>query len=190
MYYCNKTLKKSTYAGEENGTYIQSTYYPDGSQKSVKDRYRKFTYYNYDSRGRVSSVQSDSKKVWYEYDSFDRVTKEVIGTTPDEYSALYYVTYDYSDDGRTVTVTEGGKYKTVSELDALGANYLNVTDEEWTKEKNYEYLKEIVTRKDDVKFSCDYDPSRLDPNSTLAWEIQFLEDAGYQYIGNNTWSIK
>lgn len=73
---------------------------------------------------------------------------------------------------------------------SIGANYLNVTDEEWTKEKNYEYLKEIVTRKDDVKFSCDYDPSRLDPKSTLAWEIQFLEDAGYQYIGNNTWSIK
>ena len=43
---------------------------------------------------------------------------------------------------------------------SIGANYLNVKDEEWTKEKNLKYLKGVVSRKDDVIFSGDHDPSK------------------------------
>lgn len=122
--YENGRLKK---AGEENGEKAESTYFADGSIESVKDRYGKFTYYNYDSRGRVESVISENQKIWYEYDNFDRVIKQINGDSQDESSAVYYVTYDYSDKGRKVTVTEGGKYKSVSELDAFG-NVIKQTD--------------------------------------------------------------
>ena len=56
--------------------------------------------------------------------------------------------------------------------------------------KNLKYLKGVVSRKDDVIFSGDYDPSKLDPNSVLAWEINYLESHGYKYTENNIWSIK
>ena len=52
-------------AGEESGAKVESTYFADGSQRSVKDRYGRTTYYNYDNRGRVSSIQSETQKIWY-----------------------------------------------------------------------------------------------------------------------------
>ena len=63
-------------------------------------------------------------------------------------------------------------------------------DEDWSQKKNLKYLKGVVSRKDDVIFSCDYDPAKLDPNSVLAWEINYLETHGYEYVGNNIWSKK
>ena len=114
-------------AGEEDGVNAQSSYYPDGSLNTTTDRYGRTTWYNYDSRGRISSVQNEVQKVWYEYDNFDRVIRQVAGSSPQEYDALYYVAYEYSQDGRTVTETEGGKYKTVNQLDAFG-NIIIQTD--------------------------------------------------------------
>ncbi|MBO4532671.1 MAG: RHS repeat-associated core domain-containing protein [Treponema sp.] len=116
-----------TQAGEEGGEFTKSAYYPDSSIKYTTDRYNKTTYYNYDNMGRVSSIQGEVQKVLYEYDSLGRITKQITGSTPDEYGAIYYVTYDYSQDGRTVTVTEGGKYKTINQLDAFG-NVISQTD--------------------------------------------------------------
>lgn len=107
-------------AGEKNERPVTVECYPDGSIKAQTDRYGIVIRYYYDERGRVSSLQSENRKVFYEYDSLDRITKEVIGNSPDESSSLYYVTYEYSDDGRTVTVAEGGKYKTENQLDAFG----------------------------------------------------------------------
>ncbi len=71
-----------------------------------------------------------------------------------------------------------------------GAHFLDVKDEDWSQKKNLKYLKGVVSRKDDVIFSCDYDPAKLDPNSVLAWEINYLETHGYEYVGNNIWSKK
>ncbi|MDD5929595.1 MAG: DUF6531 domain-containing protein, partial [Spirochaetales bacterium] len=63
-------------AGEQNGTPVKAEYYPDGSIRYMTDRYGKTTYYNYDSRGRTESIQSEGKKIWYEYDKFDRIIKQ------------------------------------------------------------------------------------------------------------------
>lgn len=112
---------------EAGGAAVTTEYYPDGSLKKTTDRYGKVTSYNYDGRGNVSSVISENHKVWYEYDNFDRMTKQVVGNSADESSSVYYITYEYSEDGRTVTVTEGAKYKTTNELDAFG-NVIKQTD--------------------------------------------------------------
>ena len=116
-----------TSAKEAGGAAVTTEYYPDGSLKKTTDRYGKVTSYNYDKRGRVSSVISENHKIWYEYDNFDRMTKQVVGNSADESSSVYYITYEYSEDGRTVTVTEGAKYKTTNELDAFG-NVIKQTD--------------------------------------------------------------
>lgn len=61
----------------------------------------------------------------------------------------------------------------------IGANFLNVTDEGWTMRKNVEFLQGCVKRGDDVIFFGKYNPVRLDPNSVLAQEIQYLTKRGY-----------
>ena len=124
-------------AGEETGTKAKSSYYADGSLNSVTDRYGKTTLYNYDNHGRVSSVQGEAQKLWYEYDSFDRVIKQTVGSSSQENDALYYITYEYSQDGRTVTTIQGGKYRTVNTLDAFG-NVIVQTDGNGNQ-KRYEY---------------------------------------------------
>ncbi|MBO4706677.1 MAG: hypothetical protein J5647_13140, partial [Spirochaetaceae bacterium] len=111
-------------SGEEGAEKIQSQYYPDGSVKSKTDRYGRVTVYGYDRWGRLTLVQSEARKTWYEYDLFDRVTKEAVGNAID---CVWYREYEYSEDGRKVSVTEGGKYKKLYELDAFG-NVLCETD--------------------------------------------------------------
>ena len=114
-------------SGEENATAVKASCNADGSLKSQTDRYGKTTYYSYDNAGRLVCEQSESKTVWYEYDDFGRLTRQSVGASQNISDAVYYVTYDYSLDGRTVTITEGSKYKTTSVLDAFG-NVIKQTD--------------------------------------------------------------
>ena len=127
-------------SGEENAVPSKVDYYPDGSLKSVTDRYNQSTCYNYDSRGRLISLVTGREETWYEYDDFDRVVKEYIKDTADEGNPLYYITYDYSEDGRTVIVTEGGRYKSISLLDAFG-NVIKETDSN-NNERSFVYDEE------------------------------------------------
>lgn len=120
-----------------SGGSTEVNYFPDGSISSQTDRYGTVTYYNYDERGRLTSLQSRAKKVWYEYDDFDRVTKEIVGNSPNENNCVYCVSYEYSLDGRAVSVTEGGKYKTVNQADAFG-NIIKQVDGN-TNERSYVY---------------------------------------------------
>ncbi len=148
-------------AGEKNGEAVQSSYYPDGSLKSTTDRYGKTNWYNYDTCGRISSIQSEVQTIWYEYDSFDRVIRQTVGDTPDEYGAVYYITYDYSSDGRTLTVIEGGKYKTVSQLDAFG-NVISLTDGNGnTKRYEYDCQNRLVKTYDGYENATTYEYNAL-----------------------------
>jgi RHS repeat-associated protein len=71
-----------------------------------------------------------------------------------------------------------------------GANFLDVTDKAWTKEKNIEFLEGVVRRGDDVVFAGKYDPARLDPTSMLAYEIKYLIDRGYRWTADFSRLIK
>ncbi len=105
---------------EENLVSEKVDYYSDGSLKSITDSYGKNTFYYYDESGLVCCIHSPSKKIWYEYDYLGRVTKQVVGDTADELKSVYFVNFDYSDDGRSIIATEGGKYTIRSVLDAFG----------------------------------------------------------------------
>ena len=177
------TDEKMTSVGERNGTPVKTDYYPDGSTKRTTDRYGITTYYGYDSRGRVSSVQSEAKKVWYEYDSFDRIIKQIVGNTPDEYTSVYYVIYEYSEDGRAVTVTEGGMYKTVSELDAFG-NVLKQTDGNGnTKRYEYDTQNQLVASYDGYENKTNYEYNALGKIQSVTQPNGAKTEYFYNYMG-------
>lgn len=99
---------------------VTADYYPDGSLKSSRNTDGFETFYNYDDKGQIINVSNKTKNQWYEYDSFGRIIKQITGDSNNETDAIYYVDYEYSEDGHSVTVTEGGKYKTIQQLDAFG----------------------------------------------------------------------
>ncbi|MBP5602229.1 MAG: RHS repeat-associated core domain-containing protein, partial [Treponema sp.] len=122
---------------EENAAPVTTTYNHDGTIKNQTDCYGKLTVYSYDNSGRLSSWRNEEKTVWYKYDSFDRITKLIVGQQADEATAEYYKTYEYDSDGRYVTLTEGGQYEVTVMLDAFG-NIVSQTDGNGNK-KLFEY---------------------------------------------------
>lgn len=135
---------RMTSAGEQGGSSLEILYYPDGSIKSSRDRYGKTTYYHYDEIGRVINVQNEVKKIWYEYDAFDRITKKIIGNSADEKTSLYYETYEYSNDGRKIVVTKGGKYKRIYDLDAYGNVVKEIVGNANERSFVYNYLNQLT----------------------------------------------
>ena len=123
------------------------TYNPDDSIKTKTDCYGITSYYSYDDAGRLICIQNESGSVLYEYDSFDRITKQSV-KSGGQAQTLYFITYEYSQNGRTVTITQGGKYKTTYDLDAFG-NIIKETDgNQNTKQYEYDFLNQLVTAYD------------------------------------------
>lgn len=172
-----------TKAGEKGAKALETKYYPDGSINYTVNRYGKRTIYDYDNRGRVTSLQSENQKIWYEYDIYDRVTKELIGNSKNESSAVYYVTYDYSEDKRSVTVTEGGKYKTLYELDAFG-NLLKETDGNGnTKRFEYDCQNQLVAEYDGYGNKTSYEYNALGQVSKVTLPDGASSDYLYNHMG-------
>lgn len=73
---------------------------------------------------------------------------------------------------------------------SIGAKFLNVTDEAWTWAKNRDFLYRAVKRGDDFVFAGKFNPSRLDPSSTLAREIDYLQKWGYRWVDNFSKLVK
>jgi hypothetical protein len=63
----------------------------------------------------------------------------------------------------------------------IGANFLDVTDEEWSWSLNRKFLAGIVKRGDDVIFAGKFDPMKLDSKSVLAREMNYLSKHGYKW---------
>ena len=72
----------------------------------------------------------------------------------------------------------------------IGANYLNVTDEAWTMQKNMNFLSGVVKREDNVIFAGKFNPTKLNPKSVLAKEIYYLQKNGYKWTDNYSKLIK
>ncbi len=169
--------------GEQNNSFIKVEYYADGNVKSRTDRYGKNTYYSYDSHGRVESIKSEARTIWYEYDDFDRLVKQTVGNTTVETSAVYFVTYDYSEDGRTVTVTEGGKYKTVYDLDAFG-NVTGQTDGNANKRSFvYSIQNQMIESYDGYNNKTAYEYNTLGNVSKQTMPDGTEIDFEYNYMG-------
>ena len=168
---------------EQEGKALLTEYYPDGSIKTQTDRYGKVTDYIYDKKGRVSSIQSENKKVWYEYDSFDRVIKQITGNTSDITGAVYYVTYEYSGEGRKVRVTEGGKYIVTKDLDAFG-NVIKQTDGN-ANERSFVYdcHNRVTESYDSYGNKTSYEYNALGAVSRIILPDGSVTEYEYNYMG-------
>ena len=113
-------------SGEETALY-QHTYNNDGTVKTKTDPLGNTTYYSYDNCGNLICKKEKTKTQWYKYDEYNRLILQITGQTAALNSCEYYVTYDYSEDGRRKTVTQGGLYPVIYEYDAFGNN-ISVTD--------------------------------------------------------------
>ena len=168
---------------ERGGVAACTEYYPDGSIKKTTDRYGKETVYSYDNMGRILSVQSESRKTWYEYDSFNRIVKQVIGNSPDENTGVYYVTYEYSKNGRSVIATQGGKYKTVHELDAFG-NITKQTDGNGnTKRYEYDTQNQLIAFYDGYENKMSYEYNALGKLSKTVFPDNAVTEYSFNYMG-------
>ena len=173
---------KLSRSGEENSSYLSIVYNPNGTVRSKIDLYGKRVDYHYDKAGRISSVQSGGSGTWYKYDSSGRVISEVTGPSPYEDQSVYYVTYEYSDDGRSVTVTEGGKYKTTTELDAFG-NIIKQTDG-IGNEKKYDFESNLVASYDGYNNKTSYKYNALGKISCVTLPDGSKTEYFYDYLGN------
>lgn len=113
-------------SGEEAALY-KRTYNNDGSIKTQTDPLGNTTYYSYDNCANLICEKEKTKTQWYKYDDFNRLIVQITGQTADLNSCEYYITYDYSEDGRKKIVTQGGLYPVIYEYDAFGNN-ISMTD--------------------------------------------------------------
>ena len=135
-------------------------YFPDGKIKSSTDSYGIKREYHYDNQGRLIHEEGVGDKTSYSYDNFNRLVKLTNGRL-ENIDADYELSYEYSEDGRKITVTEGGKYENIIYLDAFG-NIIKITDGNGN-EKTYEYnLKnELASVFDGYKNETKYEYNAL-----------------------------
>lgn len=108
--------------GKEGEKYIAVMYNTDGSIKTKTDRNNLTTEYMYDGCGLLSSENSPEGKVQYTYDLSGRITKKQTFSANYNHpgDGVFTTVWNYSQDGRKVTVTEGSLYTTVWTLNAWG----------------------------------------------------------------------
>ena len=139
---------------DENGETTQNIWSPAGRLKEFQISYGGF--YNYDEY-----IKNDTNNVLYEYDCFGRITKQTVVNPQNPSEAVYFVTNEYASDGRSVTVTEGGKYKTVYELDAFG-NIIKETDGNGNSRLyEYDFQNQLIAAYDGYMNKTSYEYNAL-----------------------------
>ena len=174
-------------SGERNGNKNKTEYYPDGKIKSQTDLYGIVTFYGYDNRGRVNNIQNNKSIITYEYDSLDRVTKRLerskFGRGTEGNAGVVSVEYGYSVDGRSVTVTEGGKYKTIYVYDAF--NNLVKKQDGNNNERSFVYnsRNQLVESYDGYGYKTNYEYNALGLIERIIRLEGDVTEYSYNYIG-------
>ena len=103
------------------------------------------------NEGNLIRSQNTTTCLWYEFDKLDRIIKVSAGSSYSPGAEIYCISLDYSEDGRFVTLIEGEKYKTISELDAFG-NIIKETDGNGnTREYEYNCQNQLIAVYDGYK---------------------------------------
>ncbi|MBO4507842.1 MAG: hypothetical protein J5747_04325 [Spirochaetaceae bacterium] len=176
-------------AGHENGIMASSETNPDGNPYRTTDRNGRTTEYTYDALNRLVKVTQAAGSRYFYYDDHGRVTLAVTGgdgtiTTADEYTS-----YEYSDDGRTVTASMGGLYPVSYTLDAWGET-TSVTDGEGnTRHITYDCAGRATSEKDAYGniMSYEYDVRGL--VTKAIYPDGTISEYKYDVYGNMTESI-
>ena len=172
-----------TNSGERGGTAASTEYYPDGSIKNTTDLYGKVTWYNYDKKGRITSTQNKDQTVWFEYDNLNRIIKQTVSNDAELSNAIYYATFEYSDDGRTITVCEGGKYKTIYQLDAFGNRICQTDGNGNTRHFEYNSKNQLVAAYDGYENKTEYEYNALGFVNKITGPDGAVTNYNYNYQG-------
>ena len=133
---------------EQGGAAESVIYYPDETINFMTDSYGNVSKYYYDKLGRAISILGVQSKIECEYDSLNRLVKQMVYDLENNMRCVYYKTLEYSTDGKKVTITEGGKYKTRLEYDAFG-NLIKQTDGNGnTKVFEYDFQNHLIAAYD------------------------------------------
>ena len=170
-------------SGQENVIAETATWNPDGSIKTLKNQYGQTSFYNYDKQGRLYCKQNEQSTICYEYDCFDRVTKQTIENSQDQSSAVYYVEFEYSKEGRSVKSSQGGKYSTLYELDAFG-NVIKQTDGNGnTKKFEYNFQNFLTASYDGYNNKTSYEYNALGLVKTIRLPDGAITKYEYNSLG-------
>ena len=168
---------------EEGKRPVRKEYFSDGKIKLTTDNFGLTTTYSYDNKGRLICSSSEEKTLWYEYDDFDRIIKIIVGALPEENSALYFESREYSSDGRTLVITKGGKYKTMIEFDAFG-NVVKERDGIGNEVfYSYDFLNQMTASFDAYGNKTSYDYNALGKISHVVLPDGSTSDYTYNYLG-------
>ncbi|AEE16752.1 RHS repeat-associated core domain-containing protein [Treponema brennaborense] len=178
-----------TSTGEANSDTVKAEYNADGSIRRVTNRLGEVTEYSYNNRGLVESVKTGTKTDWYTYDNEDRVLSVVTGDTPNKGTAVSYVDYTYSGDGRTVTMTEGGLYKTTYTMNAWNEVTEQLKgDGDTASRRTYTYNAQgnIASFSDGYANKTSYEYNAIGKVSRITYPDGTARTYEYDHLGNVT----
>ena len=169
------------YEKKETSDFIE--YYSDGSIKSCFDDQGLISFYNYDKRRNISSLQNAARIVFYNYDKLDRLNTITVTAASEQSKTVYYETYDYSEDGRITTITKGGKYKNIYENDAFG-NLVKETDGNGnTRYYEYDCLNHLIAEYDGYHNKTIYEYNALGKECKIVLPGGEKTEFFYNYMG-------
>ncbi len=142
--------------------------WPDGKIRSFRNSKGELYEYFYNASGLLSSIRNQSKTVWFEYDVLGRITLVLYGNTPEKSTAVRYVEYSYSENGRKRTECNGGLYYTTKVYDGFGKLIKKTDGEENSIRYAYDYRNHLSSVTDSYgnithyKYNVYNQPSRVD----------------------------
>ncbi|GMO53192.1 MAG: hypothetical protein Pg6C_19420 [Treponemataceae bacterium] len=131
--------------GEENSVPARAAYNGAGKILSQTDREGNVTQYEFNVMGIKKETAPDYTCLYF-YDNAGRLIKRILGESEKRYE--YIIEYAYSENGRTVTVTEGGVYRSVLRVNPWG-DIVSVTNGEGhTRLASYDALGRLCVSAD------------------------------------------
>ena len=122
-------------------------------------------------------------KVWCEYDDFNRIISKVIGQANTKENAVYFETFEYSPDGRSITVKEGDKYENTFCLDAFGNVIKQIDGNANERSFVYDCLNQMTESYDGYGNKTLYSYNALNEIRTITFPDESKIQFDYNYMG-------
>jgi RHS repeat-associated protein len=169
-------------AGKEGESTVQVQYNSDGSIKEERDRLGNIKKYEYDERGNLVKEITARGEKRYLYDGATRLIRQE--TLTRNSSTVYVTEWDYADNDRTVTVTEGGLYPTLWELNAWGETVTKTDGEGNSFTWEYDGTGKLKTARDAYGNETSYEWNEIGKVAKITNADGTEEVYTYDHIGN------
>ena len=137
---------------------------------------------NYSEDQEINDI-SQAKKTWCEYDDFNRIQSQIIGQTNTKENAVYFRTFEYSVDGRSMTVKEGDKYENTFCLDAFGNVIKQIDGNANERSFVYNYLNQMTESYDGYGNKTSYSYNALNEIKSVIFPDESKIQCDYNYMG-------